>query len=73
MTQDEAIQLIEEAANADRGTISGSETLEDISWDSLASVSLIGLVDDRLGRVLEPATLAKCRTVADLLAVLEAN
>jgi acyl carrier protein len=71
MSRDEAIQLIEEAVNADRGSVRGTETLEEISWDSLASVSLIGLVDDRSGRVLEPSKLAKCRTVAELLAVLE--
>lgn len=71
MTRDEALRLIEEAANADAGTVKGEETLEAISWDSLASVSFVGLVDERLGRQVDAKVLAKCRTVPDLLALLQ--
>ena len=71
MTKDEALRLIEEAANADANTLKGEETLEAIAWDSLASVSFVGLVDERLGRQIDAKELAKCRTVPDLLALLQ--
>jgi acyl carrier protein len=73
MDRAEATKLIEEAVNADHGSLRGNEDLEDIAWDSLASVSLIGAVDDQFGRIIEPARIAKCRTVQELLAVLESS
>ncbi len=70
MTKDEAIRLIEEAVAADHGTVQGEETLEKISWDSMASVSFIALVDEHQGRTLDAKVVAKCRTVPDLVAIL---
>lgn len=70
MTRDEGIRLIEEAVAKDHGTVRGEETLEQIGWDSMASVSLIALVDEK-GRVLDAKSIAKCRTVPELLSLLE--
>jgi acyl carrier protein len=70
MTHDDAIVLIEEAANAERGTVRGNEALEQINWDSMATLSFIALVDDRLGRELDVKVVVKCQTVPDLLAIL---
>jgi acyl carrier protein len=70
ITRDDAVHLIEDSVNAERGTVRGTETLEEIAWDSLASVSFIGFVDERLGRELDAKIVAKCKTVPDLLAIL---
>lgn len=52
------------------GTLTGAETLESLDdWDSLAVISFIALVDEKLNLVVEGAKLAEARTVADLLAV----
>ena len=41
--------------------------LEDVRFDSLARVLLIGEVHDRLGIVVEPATMDSWITVADMV------
>ena len=53
------------------GTLSGSEKLEGdlVGWDSMAVVSFIAMVDDRLGTTLPPAEIAAAKTVDDLVAL----
>lgn len=70
MNTKDAVALIEEALEVDPGTIRGDETLEAIDWTSLAAVTIIGLVDEKLGKTLEPKAIARCTTVADLTALL---
>jgi acyl carrier protein len=41
-------------------------SLEEVSWDSLAVVSTIALVDDVYGVTLNPNALAECSTIADI-------
>lgn len=70
MTKDEAIRLIEDALNVDAGTLKGDEVLEEVEWNSLASVSFIALVDEQLGREIDAKVVAACRTVGELVALL---
>ncbi len=52
------------------GTLTGAEELEALdTWDSLAVISFIALVDERMGVVVEGEALARAGTVADLLAL----
>ena len=71
MTNDEILRLIEEAAAADADSLNGTELLADIDWNSLASVSFIALADEHLGLELDAKALAKCKTVADLVGLVE--
>jgi acyl carrier protein len=48
-------------------------SLEDVSWDSLAVVSTIALVDDVYGVTLNPNALAECSTIADIERLAEAG
>lgn len=64
-------RIIEEAASVDEGAVRGSETLAELRWDSLAVVSFIGLVDEHLGVTLEPKRVSACRSVAELVALLD--
>ena len=41
------------------------------TWDSLAIVSTIALVDECYDRLMEGAALARCETVADILTLAE--
>jgi acyl carrier protein len=70
MVRDEAIRLVELAVSVDPGTIKGTESLTDVGWDSLASVSFVALVDEHQGRTIAPKTVANCRSVAELVALL---
>ncbi len=48
-------------------------SLEEVSWDSLAVVSTIALVDDVYGVTLNPNALAECSTIADIERLAEAE
>lgn len=48
-------------------------SLEEVSWDSLAVVSTIALVDDVYGVTLNPNALAECSTIADIERLAEAG
>ncbi|WP_029010441.1 acyl carrier protein [Azospirillum halopraeferens] len=61
---------LDEMLELPSGTLTGNETLETLEgWDSLAVISFIALVDEKLGLVVEGEKLARARTVADLLAL----
>ena len=48
------------------GEIGPDVSLKDVSWDSLAVVSTIALVDDVFGVALNANRLAECETIADI-------
>jgi acyl carrier protein len=51
----------------DSGSITGEEQLSDLGgWDSLAILSFISMVDEKMGMTLEPKRIAKCLTPMDL-------
>ena len=63
---------LDEMLELDPGTLTGEETLEDLeSWDSLAVISFIALVDEQFGMVVEGQKLAQARTIGDLIALIE--
>jgi acyl carrier protein len=72
MMQAEAfLREIELALELPTGSLKGSERLEDIpEWDSLAVISFIALVDEKLGLAVDGEKLAESRTVGDLLALV---
>lgn len=44
--------------------------LGDYAWDSLAIISTIALADDLFDQMLEGQALARCETMADVLALI---
>lgn len=56
-----------------RPTVDLDARLEDVRFDSLARVLLIGEVHDRLGIVVEPATMDSWVTVADMVAFVDGH
>ncbi|MCW2247883.1 acyl carrier protein [Azospirillum fermentarium] len=68
MNTTEFLLALDEMLELDPGTLTGAEALEDLeNWDSLAVISFIALVDEKLGLVVEGEKLVKAKTVADLL------
>lgn len=62
--------VLDEMLELEPGTLTGSEDLESLDdWDSLAVISFIALVDEKLGIVVEGEKLASAKTVGDLLGV----
>lgn len=70
MDRKEFLLALDEMLELDAGTLTGAEELESLdNWDSLAVISFIALVDEKLGLVVEGEKLAKAKTVDDLLAL----
>jgi acyl carrier protein len=72
MASDELLDGLAEILEQDRTALTEEAVLADLNWDSLAFVSFIAMVDSRFGVAVPPKQLAKCRTVADLAALMEA-
>jgi acyl carrier protein len=67
MTKVEFYSELEEILEIKPGTIQGKETLREMhGWDSMAVLSIIAMVDEKLGEVVSPSALAECKTVLDL-------
>ena len=71
MTKREFLSELEEILEADPGALEGDERLTDLKgWDSLAVVSLIAMVDERLDTTLSPREIAKAGSIADIVRLL---
>ena len=67
----EFLMSLDELIEAQPGTLTGGESLQGMdSWNSLAVVGFIALVDEQFGTTLAPAQIAQAKTVDDLMALL---
>lgn len=72
MQADAFLREIELTLELDPNSLTGDEMLADLpEWDSLAVISFIALVDEKLGLAVEGEALAKAKRVADLLALVD--
>ena len=73
MTKKEFLALFAEIVEEDPDSLHGSEKLREqiLGWNSLAVVSIIVMVDERFGLTLAPKEIAACKTVNDLIQLLE--
>lgn len=71
MTQQEKMQLIEEIFEVDNGVLQPETTLNTLSWDSMAMLSLIATVSEKLGKRLLGTQLKSFKTVQDILSAME--
>lgn len=71
MTRDDFLAELDAMLELDAGTLKGPEVLADIdSWDSLAVISFIALVDEKFNTVVAGEDLARAKTVDALLALV---
>ncbi|MFN1266578.1 acyl carrier protein [Pseudomonas lundensis] len=66
---DTILRLIEESMEADENTVSFGQVLE---WDSIAVVTFMALVDERLGKTISADRLNKCETVDEVVELVAA-
>jgi acyl carrier protein len=72
MQADAFLHEIEATLELPEGSLKRDDQLEDIpEWDSLAVISFIALVDEKLGLAVDGEALANAVTVADLLALVQ--
>lgn len=55
----------------DAGEVTPALVLADHSWDSLAIISTIALVDDLFDQMLDGQALVRCTTLADVQALIQ--
>jgi len=71
MTKQEFFKELEEVLEVDAGSITGDELLKDLpEWDSLAVLSFIAMVNEKLDVNLSADRLAKAKNVGDLILLL---
>lgn len=71
MSRTDLLRRLEAIANADPGSLSGSEPLEDLDdWDSLAVLSTLALFDKEFGLVLPADKLHECRDMDAIIALV---
>lgn len=71
MTVDEKLHLLEEMLELGQGTLTSEAVLADIrTWDSMAVLSLIALMDDRFSKSLTGNQIAGFVTVQHILDVM---
>ena len=71
MTPEAKIKLLEELFEVDSGTITPEVTLDSLNWDSMASLSLIVLVNEKFGKTLNQPELKSFKTIRDILSAME--
>lgn len=64
---------LESILELEPGTISGTETLEEIKWDSLSVITFLAMADSNYGLSIPASKLQAVKTVADLLALTTAS
>ncbi len=74
MTNEKKIELLEDMLDLESGTLKPDTALKDLEeWDSIALISFIALVDDEFDRVVKGTVIKQQKTVADLMALMEAE
>ena len=72
MTKKELINFIEATLEGDIDSAKDNDLLETVGhWDSLAAMSFIAFIDEKLGFTPDPAKVAKAKTLGDLLAIVD--
>ncbi len=59
-------QELAEIFEVDQDKVTPELRLEDVSWDSLAVVSTIALIDDHYDETVSASALTACKTVGDI-------
>ena len=74
MNDQEIITALAEILEMEAGELSNDTALDTVdTWDSLATISFIALVDEKTGHVLAGDDLQKATTIGDLVALAKAG
>ncbi len=71
MDESAFVALVAEILEVDPATVSLTDRLDDLDWDSLANISFIAEIDTRLSAQVDADELANATTVADLKALVD--
>jgi acyl carrier protein len=73
MTEQEFLRSMDELFEVPAGTLTMSHKFRDLdNWDSLKLLTLIALLDEKYGVILDVERFASGKTLADIFAIIEA-
>ena len=72
MTKDEKLEILAEAMDIDADELADDAVLSSFDeWDSLAALSLMSLLYNKLQKRITPTEVKELKTVADAIAAME--
>lgn len=72
MTIEQKLAMLEEMMELDEGALTVDADLSNLDeWDSLALLSFMALMDDEFGRTVTGKEVKECKTVKDLVDMME--
>jgi acyl carrier protein len=72
MAREQLLRLIEELLEVPAGSLTGAEMLESLEgWNSMAMLGFMAIADEHCGLTLSPRKFVGCRTVNDLMDLLQ--
>ena len=73
MSNEKKIELIAEVTDIEPETLTPETELSSlVEWDSIALISFIAMMDDEFEKVVKGTEVKEKKTVADLMAMMEA-
>ena len=74
MERSELLLLLDELLELDPGTLKGDERLDALgSWNSLAVIGFMALVNEHYGVIVSPKQISACTTIDQLAAAAAAK
>ena len=74
MTRQDALRMLEGMLELPADSLTGTERLRgDVPWDSMSALAFLAEADKQLGLRVPGAKVMECKTVEDLLRLLEAT
>lgn len=68
MDNEKKLRLLEDVFELGQGELSPEMVLDDLDdWDSMTKLSLIVMVEEEFGKVLQSGTIRGFKTVADIM------
>jgi len=71
MTKPEFFRHLEDLLERPANSVTDTSNLADIGWDSMSVVGFIAFVDSSFGTTVLPSKLQNCKTISDLIALLD--
>ena len=71
MNEQEKLEVLAEIFDCDAGELSPEKQLDDLSWDSMAMLSVIAMAKTRFDRKITGTEIRAFSTVQDILNVME--
>ena len=73
MSEEEKIEILAEIFDCDAGEITPDKQLDDLSWDSMAMLSVIAMAKSKFNRKVPGAQIRAFKTVKDVLGIMQAE